>query len=167
MSIAPPPMSAPTACGQATLVSSSCTVGPAAGTNELDARAFPYTRLPRWTNERLRVLDDHGQLVAVQLSPRDEFQHYDSKNKRFHLSSWAWRLVSGGMPRCDVRVVYISGTKNTIINTWAFPYAPGLQPVFAAELIALGDTPKLTFMDIQGPCLSPMSASLSLLKSYL
>lgn len=124
------------------------------------ADAFPYARLPRYTGELIpKTLRDvttlEGDVVGVarELSLPLDFQRYESKNKRFQLRSWAWQVTLDELPLCDVRVVYISGTKNTIINTWVFPYAPRLQPVFAAELIALGDHPKLTFMDIQGPCL--------------
>jgi len=48
-------------------------------------------------------------------------------------------------------MVFISGSKNNIINTWIFPYSPTQNPVFAAELIAMGGQPRLTFMDVQVP----------------
>ena len=117
-----------------------------------ETSVFAYARLPDWTSGRVQQVELHG-LMATPIPPRTEFQRCESKNKRFNLSSWTWLLTGEGHPICDLRMVYISGTKNTIINTWVFPYAPHQHPVFAAELIALGDTPKLTFIDIQGPAL--------------
>lgn len=87
-----------------------------------------------------------------------EVQHRTSKNGRFHLEASAWRLEREATPLADVRMVLITGSKNTIINTWAFPYRPDHTPVFAAELIALAGAPRLTFMDIQIPALRTVIA---------
>ena len=151
MTIAASAPTAAMACHQTTQTGSAPRLG------ELpigDERAFAYARLPKWTSTRVQQAKLSGLDAAVCV-PRDEFQQCESKNKRFSLTSWAWKLTAQGQSVCDLRMVYISGTKNTIINTWAFPYAPHRHAVFAAELIALGDTPKLTFIDIQGPALCP------------
>ena len=48
-------------------------------------------------------------------------------------------------------MVYIQGPKNQIINTWIFPNRPKQMPVFAAELIAVGDEVRVAFVDVQVP----------------
>ncbi len=116
----------------------------------------PYQRLANQTRARI----EHFPLRGLEVAPihsRDEFQRFESKNGRFVVHSWAWCLKREGRPQCDVRMVFIAGSKNNIINTWVFPYAPNHDPVFAAELIAMGGQPRLTFMDIQVPTM-PVAA---------
>jgi hypothetical protein len=110
----------------------------------------PYHRLANQTRARIEHFPLRGLDVAP-ISSRDEFQRFESKNGRFVVRSRAWCLTRDGRPRCDVRMVFIAGSKNNIINTWVFPYDPSRDPVFAAELIAMGGQPRLTFMDIQVP----------------
>lgn len=112
----------------------------------------PYQILVEQTVAQLGRFDG----ASWQVTPftyRNDFESYLSKNGRFTIRSWAWCVSHADQPRCDVRMVFISGAKNSILNTWVFPYDPTQVPVFAAELIAIGGQPRLTFMDIQVPAM--------------
>jgi hypothetical protein len=92
--------------------------------------------------------------ISTRLLPRDlpaEHASYLSKNGRFKIQAKAWILLHSGQPIVECRMVLIEGSANTILNTWAFPFASSQLPVFAAELIAMAGLPRLTFMDIQVP----------------
>ena len=45
----------------------------------------------------------------------------------------------------------IDGAKSNIINTWIFPADARWLPVFAAELIGVGDAVRVAFVDVQVP----------------
>jgi hypothetical protein len=106
--------------------------------------------LARQTAERLKRLGD-GSLTSRPLSLTGAHACRDSLNGRFRLTACAWELTRHGSCVAEVRMVLIAGTTNEIINTWIFPHDAASDPVFASELIAMANAPRLTFMDIQVP----------------
>lgn len=114
------------------------------------AETPPYAKLATQTANRLQEL--HRDRFRVTNDPFPvEYQNRISGNGKFTLTSQAWTIARNEVPTCDVRCVLIRGSKNTIINTWVFPYRPKIDPVFAAELIAFGGLPRLAFLDVQVP----------------
>lgn len=122
------------------------------GADDFDrtANLGPYALLARQTAERLSRLS-YGALISRPLCLEEKYACRDSLNGRFRLTTRAWELTRGGSCVAEVRMVLIAGTTNEIINTWIFPHDAGCDPVFASELIAMANAPRLTFMDIQVP----------------
>ena len=87
-----------------------------------------------------------------------EFAKRLSLNSKITLIAKEWTLQSEKQPLGQLRMVHIQGAKNAIINTWIFPNRPAKMPVFAAELIAVGNATKVAFVDIQVPVLSKFIA---------
>jgi len=85
------------------------------------------------------------------------FERRKSLNEKFNLVAKEWVLLKGSSSLATLRMVHIRGAKNEIINTWIFPNQPDRVPVFAAELIAVGGTVKVAFVDIQAPALKSPS----------
>ena len=79
------------------------------------------------------------------------FASRTSLHGKLTLKAYEWTLQSQETPLGQLRMVHICGAKNEIINTWIFPNRPSERPVFAAELIAVGNATKVAFVDIQTP----------------
>jgi phycoerythrobilin:ferredoxin oxidoreductase len=90
---------------------------------------------------------NHCHLIPKQYAQRE------SLHGKMLLEAKEWSLQIQGRPIASVRMVYIHGGKNEIINTWIFPNRPKRMPVYAAELIAVGDATRVAFVDIQVPVL--------------
>ena len=90
--------------------------------------------------------------VAYKTHP---LHHQFSTNGKFELRAGEWLLRRESEPIAVTRMVRIHGTRNDIINTWVFPFCPAQYPVYAAELIAVGPSIKVAFVDIQVPGLNP------------
>ncbi len=123
---------------------------PAADSIYSSVSSGPYAVLARQTADRLSQLP-YGSLTSRPLRLEAAHEGCDSLNGRFHLTTRAWELSRQGSCVAEVRMVLIAGTTNEIINTWIFPHDAGCDPVFASELIAMANAPRLTFMDIQVP----------------
>lgn len=85
------------------------------------------------------------------ISVPNEFKKRESLHGKIELHASQWSLQAGRKSIGSVRMVYIHGAKNQIINTWIFPNRPDHMPVFAAELIAVGAEVRVVFVDIQVP----------------
>jgi hypothetical protein len=92
-----------------------------------------------------------GESVQPDLLGEPMDHHVQSLNGKFELWAKQVRLFDDGVHRMTCRLVLIQGQKNEILNTWVFPTAPERCPVFAAELIAMAGSPRLTFIDLQSP----------------
>jgi hypothetical protein len=125
---------------------------------EVNQTLTPYAALWHATIDKVEHASEFGFAVARR-SLSAHHQAFRSKNDRFTVKAKAWILSRDAHACCEVRMVLIEGTANTIINTWAFPFAPNVQPVYAAELIAMAGLPRLTFMDIQVPSMAAAEAS--------
>lgn len=90
---------------------------------------------------------NHSDLIPKQYAQRE------SLHGKMLLEATEWSLQIQGRPIANLRMVYIHGGKNEIINTWIFPNRPLRMPVYAAELIAVGDAIRVAFVDIQVPVL--------------
>lgn len=125
------------------------------GTDQNASSVPHYVRLASLTRDRLsdqvHIGQDDLDVNVARVDYPEDFQRYSSINGKFRLSSESWIIRRSTRPICDVRCVLIRGSKNTIINTWAFPYQPDVDPVYAAELIAFGGMPRLAFLDVQAP----------------
>ena len=91
---------------------------------------------------------------AIAESIAESCASRDSLNGKMALRAQEWTLQVSGRPIGNLRMVHIQGAKNEIINTWIFPNRPRQMPVFAAELIAVGNSTKVAFVDIQVPVVS-------------
>lgn len=96
-----------------------------------------------------------AQSIAV---PKD-FAQRQSNNGKFRLIAEASQLSIGTF-RAQLRLVKIDGAKSNIINAWIFPNNPCHYPVFAAELIGVGDAVRVAFLDIQAPLATAGSSRL-------
>lgn len=134
------------------------TAPPETPVEEFNQTLTPYAALWHATIDKVEHAKDFGFSVTSR-SLAGHYQAFRSKNDRFTVRAKAWILSHARRECCEVRMVLIEGSANTIINTWAFPFAPNVQPVYAAELIAMAGQPRLTFMDIQVPSMAPAEAS--------
>ena len=117
------------------------------------ADQFPFQTLKQETQDRLHKLRATRIPIANSISAKE------SKNGKFTLTAESWSLVSKGEDGqtrsiANVRMVYIRGQRNEIINTWVFPKRPDVLPVFAAELISVGGVTRVAFVDIQTPVMT-------------
>ena len=117
------------------------------------ADRFPFQTLKQQTLNRLEQIRANRKPMANSISEKE------SKNGKFTLTAEAWSIESkdsNGQPRsiASLRMVYIRGQKNEIINTWIFPNRPDVLPVFAAELISVGGVTRVAFVDIQTPVMT-------------
>jgi Ferredoxin-dependent bilin reductase len=110
----------------------------------------------------LRLVEQTTKLMnqqrAISETIPNEFSKRMSLNAKMTLIAKEWTLQSGSQSLGQLRMVHIQGAKNAIINTWVFPNRPAKMPVFAAELIAVGNATKVAFVDIQVPVLSKFAA---------
>ncbi len=106
--------------------------------------AESFAALAGATRSRMQTLS------AQPLQIADHFRRRTSLNGKFTLQAEAWRLQFATQA-CILRMVTIDGAKSHIINTWIFPCTPQACPVFAAELIGVGDAVRVAFIDIQAP----------------
>lgn len=113
-----------------------------------------YAELAQYTELRLGE-QSRTPLHASPLAIPSSFAEHFSQNGRFSIQAKAWTVNANDLAACEIRMVLIQGTSNTIINTWGFPLSPVDDPVFAAELIAMSGKPRLTFMDVQVPTMGP------------
>ena len=86
-----------------------------------------------------------------------EFRNRESLHGKIVLTASQWAIQVSSKQIASLRMVYIQGPKNQIINTWIFPNRPKQMPVFAAELIAVGDEVRVAFVDIQVPVIDSSS----------
>jgi len=117
------------------------------------ADRFPFQTLKLQTQSRLK------QVRANQIPTTVTISEKESKNGKFSLSAEAWSIVYDDAYAlrhsiATLRMVYIRGQKNEIINTWIFPKRPDVVPVFAAELISVGGVTRVAFVDIQTPVMN-------------
>ena len=118
---------------------------------------FPFQTLRQNTRDRMR------KSRAVEIDLPNEWANRDSINGKFALHAQSWQLRIAGpkrtaIPIATLRMVYIRGQKNEIINTWIFPVRCDAIPVYAAELIAVNGVTRVAFVDIQTPGLNDRSA---------
>ncbi len=117
------------------------------------ADRFPFHTLKLQTQSRLEQIRANRVPTPVTISEKE------SKNGKFNLSAEAWSIVyddAYALPHsiATLRMVYIRGQKNEIINTWIFPKRSDVLPVFAAELISVGGVTRVAFVDIQTPVMT-------------
>lgn len=93
-----------------------------------------------------------SHLNRCDLIPK-QYAQKESLHGKMLLEATEWSLQIQGRPIASLRMVHIHGGKNEIINTWIFPNRPKHMPVYAAELIAVGDAIRVAFVDIQVPVL--------------
>jgi hypothetical protein len=103
------------------------------------------------TKSRMQHQLDESRLVP------GEFLRRDSLHGKIELHASQWSIHVASKPIGSLRMVYIHGPKNQIINTWVFPNRPRRMPVFAAELIAVGTEVRVAFVDIQVPVIDTPS----------
>jgi hypothetical protein len=123
---------------------------PGPGDVEDQTTTSPYGQLAEDTRRYLEAMGGADFQVRPRALP-PHLHEKDSRNGRFQLQGWAWLLGPDSSPPVEFRLVLIEGARTSIINAWGFPWHASRTPVFAAELIAVGGAPRLTFMDIQGP----------------
>lgn len=105
---------------------------------------------------RRHVQAAFGQAIEIPTN----FALRQSNNGKFRLIAEAWQLEIG-LFRAQLRMVKIDGAKSNIINAWVFPSNPCHYPVFAAELIGVGDAVRVAFLDIQAPLPTAGSSKLN------
>ncbi|MCC6508742.1 MAG: hypothetical protein IT423_06525 [Pirellulaceae bacterium] len=102
------------------------------------------------TYRRLVDRQAHREVVPAVYAQRE------SINKKFQLVAQEWSLMMDDQCLGQLRSVKIDSEKSNIINVWIFPNRPQCKPVFAAELIGVGETVRVAFIDIQTPVLAPV-----------
>ena len=112
--------------------------------------------IPQELHSPFEFLVDHtvatlANIGAVKTEVDENLSHRSSLNGKIELAAQQWDLHASGQRVAQLRMVYIRGAKNEIINTWIFPVRPQLTPVFAAELIAVSGAVRVAFVDIQTP----------------
>jgi Ferredoxin-dependent bilin reductase len=127
-------------------------ISPSSSTPSFQSGPINYLRLVEQTT---KLMND--QRAISEFIP-SEFSKRMSLNTKMTLIAKEWTLHSDNQPLGQLRMVHIQGAKNAIINTWIFPNRPTQMPVFAAELIAVGNATKVAFVDIQVPVLSKFVA---------
>lgn len=105
----------------------------------------PFADLWDLTRRRL------SPLGLTESPPDPEFA---GRGGRMQLVAARWRIGPAAGSVAECRIVRILGAAAEIVNTMIFPADPARLPVFAAELLAFGGRPRLTFLDLQGPGLS-------------
>lgn len=109
-----------------------------------------------------RLLDGLRDETLVQLKPLgvimrpvpNDLAHAEgAAHNRLVAESHIVGAASDPLGEC--RIVRISGRNSEIVNTMLFPRRPARLPVFAAELLVFGGVPRLAFIDLQTPGLSP------------
>jgi hypothetical protein len=123
-------------------------VDPSTTTSSFQSGPTNYLRLVEQTTKFM------NRQHAISETISGEFSKRMSLNSKMTLNAKEWTLQSENQPLGQLRMVHIQGAKNAIINTWIFPNHPTKMPVFAAELIAVGNATKVAFVDIQVPVLS-------------
>ncbi|MCU0711750.1 MAG: phytochromobilin:ferredoxin oxidoreductase [Pirellula sp.] len=103
------------------------------------------------TRSRMRSHSDETMSIP------QEFRQRESLHGRIDLQASQWSIQARKKHIASVRMVYIHGPKNQIINTWIFPNRPDQMPVFAAELIAVGSEVRVAFVDVQVPVIRSIS----------
>lgn len=151
---------------QLSLVSS---LPPAVGSTQLNAPHFrptagtgehtPITVAACFEELALATRDRVQSVGAQQIVLPPQYAQRASTNGKFNLTAEAWpvELVTG---QAQLRMVKIDGGKSNIINTWIFPVDPRNTPVYAAELIGVGDVVRVAFIDIQAPLTSAQTTEL-------
>lgn len=93
-----------------------------------------------------------NNLGAVSESPLDDDLARAVGNAgRFHLEANRWRT-----PNAEARVVLIQGMSTAIFNCLVFPDRPDQAPTFVAEMLVVGGTLKIFFVDLQHPGMTPV-----------
>ncbi|XZE19250.1 hypothetical protein SH449x_004567 [Pirellulaceae bacterium SH449] len=110
-----------------------------------------FSKLVGETKERMRYHDEQTTTIPADLARRE------SLHGKIDLEAYQWGILVGGKELASLRMVYIHGPKNQIINTWIFPNRPNRMPVYAAELIAVGTEVRVAFVDVQVPVISDAS----------
>jgi hypothetical protein len=109
-----------------------------------DSRS-PFECLRDQTVEKL------ASVGAIQSNVEPTLAKRTSLNGKIELEAQQWDLLASGQTLAQLRMVYIRGAKNEIINTWIFPSRPQITPVYAAELISVSGVVRVAFVDIQTP----------------
>jgi hypothetical protein len=107
--------------------------------------ARPFAAL--WDATRCRL----APLGLTDAPPAPEFAE---RGGRMRLTAARWLVGPAARPVAECRIVRILGAAAEIVNAMIFPADPGGLPVFAAELLAFGGRPRLTFLDLQAPGLA-------------
>lgn len=110
-----------------------------------------FSRLVGETKHRMRYHDEQTNAIPCDLAQRE------SLHGKINLEAYQWGILVGEREIASLRMVYIHGPKNQIINTWIFPNRPNRMPVYAAELIAVGTEVRVAFVDVQVPAISDTS----------
>jgi hypothetical protein len=108
----------------------------------------PRTYSTLWGITRARL-----ERLGVADAPLDP--DFSTRGGRMQLTAARWRVGGGPVPIAECRIVRILGAAADIFNVMIFPTDPNRLPVFAAELLAFGGRPRLTFLDLQTPGLMP------------
>jgi hypothetical protein len=108
--------------------------------------ARPFAALWALTRARLAPLG----LTDGPLDPE-----FAARSGRMRLTAARWMVGPTDRPTAECRIVRILGAAAEIVNAMIFPAIPARLPVFAAELLAFGGRPRLTFLDLQAPGLEP------------
>jgi len=120
--------------------------------SEVVAAQISFASLVAKTSSRMQSGSSPSAIVPPIYALRK------SNNGKITLEAFEWVLQIDDAPIAELRMVYIQGAKNQIINTWIFPNRPARMPVFAAELIAVGAETRVAFVDIQIPALEETTA---------
>jgi len=110
-------------------------------------RPVSFARLVAETGAHMTTHGGIAETVDAKFAKRN------SLHGNISLEASEWTLRLNGRSIANLRMVYISGTKNQIINTWIFPNRPHRMPVYAAELIAVGEEVRVAFIDVQIPAI--------------
>lgn len=108
---------------------------------------------PLVTETRSRMRSHLDETLSIP----QEFRRRESLHGKIELHASQWSIQARKKSIGSLRMVYIHGAKNQIINTWVFPNRPDHMPVFAAELIAVGAEVRVAFVDIQVPVIRSRS----------
>ncbi len=122
--------------------------------------AAAFSQLAEATRNRMLACE------AQQLSVPATYCQRGSTNGKFLLSAEAWNIQVGQL-HAQLRLVKIDGAKSNIINAWIFPIDPRRNLVYAAELIGVGESVRVAFVDVQSPCTRRCSNRISLRLSGL
>lgn len=87
--------------------------------------------------ERLPIEANHHTRVCTDSSTR--------------LSAEAWEMRQQSLAIAEARVVYITSRNAEIANLVVFSQIPSLIPGLMIEVVALGNRPRLAFMDFPSP----------------
>lgn len=74
-----------------------------------------------------------------------------SDDGRTHLRADGWKVIQEGVSLAEARMVYIVGRNAEILNCILFSENPAVVPGLMIEIVALGNRPRLAFLDCPSP----------------